>query len=163
MSLSLLRQMSGRASGSASPAFEDSGRWPRAGTRREHRKGLSDKAGRGAGCASDARKHLYLLSFTPRRYIGVRFGEPARHVSGALIDRTRHLPSWHLRTTPWLELAIGKGGAAAPWASGRSAKATKTSLITYENSLFSDPISLLGGLGNLPVLIARMRFLRTLN
>ncbi len=50
-------------------------------------------------------QHLDLLAFTPRGHIGLCPGDPTRHVSGALVDRTWHLACWHLRTAPLLELA----------------------------------------------------------
>jgi hypothetical protein len=50
-------------------------------------------------------QHFDLFAFTSRGYVGLRSGDPARHIASALVDRAWDLAGWHLRTTPWLEFA----------------------------------------------------------
>ena len=54
------------------PAFEGSERWRRAGTRREHRKDLSDERVDAQSVIQMREQHLVLLAFSSRGYVGFR-------------------------------------------------------------------------------------------
>jgi hypothetical protein len=48
-------------------------------------------------------QHFDLLSLSPRRDIGVRGGDIARHVAGAFVEGTQDLASGRARTATWLQ------------------------------------------------------------
>ena len=86
MSSFVLRQALGRAAGSALPAFGGSGLWQRGGLVLSTRRTSQPEPVEAQDALEMGEQHLDLLTFTPRRHVGLSLGDVARNVSGVLVN-----------------------------------------------------------------------------